>query len=141
MALFNEYKRKKDKRTDDEIEVLRDARRPKAANMIQNDDTRVFEEAVPLIDQPSPRLAFVKMWKAPFAELKGTFYDSDLEEDPSSGPATSHHHDFLRDGFFFQQRDEHLEDVVLNNAQHSMNQVQRSHYVERPEERGFSGAR
>lgn len=35
-----------------------------------------------LIDQPSPRSlqTKAKSWKAPFTDLHGTFYDSDLEE-------------------------------------------------------------
>ena len=106
--------------------------------MTLNSDTGNYEEPVPLIDQPSPRSTFLRKWKAPFSEIKGTFYDSDLEEDPESGPATTHHRDPAHND---HRQDEHLADVVEQNTQQSMNPIQRSHYVERPEERGFSAAR
>ena len=83
LATFNSYKRKQTKRSQEEIQRLRDALKPKV--IVLNDDGEEVEqiEEVMLIDQPSPRtiLTKAKSWKAPFTDLHGTFYDSDLEED------------------------------------------------------------
>ena len=87
LQTFNKYKRKQTKRTKDEVQKLRDALKPKVT--IVNEDGEKVEqiEEVMLIDQPSPRTLLTKAntWKAPFTDLHGTFYDSDLEDDEGEG--------------------------------------------------------
>ncbi|GMH80130.1 hypothetical protein TrST_g12152 [Triparma strigata] len=87
LQTFNKYKRKQTKRTKDEVQKLRDALKPKVT--IVNEDGEKVEqiEEVMLIDQPSPRTLLTKAntWKAPFTDLHGTFYDSDLEDGEGEG--------------------------------------------------------
>ena len=88
-----------------------------------NDDGEEVEHIaeVMLIDQSSPRtiLRKTKSWRAPFTDLHGTFYDSDLEEDEK------------------KQEIAEEEQMISQKRVRTMSESQREHFVSQEAKSGF----